>query len=68
MAILVLVMKIHVGNVINRPPRRNTPMFRALTIFILKGIERGFRKYMFAKIPGTVGSIGASRSNTLNYL
>ena len=47
-------MKIHVGNVINRPPRQNTAMFRVLTSFIFKGIEWGFRKYMSTKIPGMV--------------
>ena len=54
MAILVRVMKIHIGNVINRPPRQNAPMFRVLTSFILKGFEQGFRKYMSTIIPGMV--------------
>ena len=54
MAILVRVMKIHIGNVINRPPRQNAPMFRVLTSFILKGIDWGFRKYMSTKIPSMV--------------
>ena len=44
-------MKIHIGNM---PPRQNAPMFRMLTIFILKEIEWGFRKYMSTKIPGMV--------------
>ena len=47
----VCVMKIHIGNVINRPPRQNAPMFRVLTSFISKGIEWGCRKYMSTKIP-----------------
>ena len=39
MAIIVRVMKISIGNVINRPLRQNAPMFRVLTSFILKKIE-----------------------------
>ena len=54
MAIFVRVMKIHIGNVINRPPRQNTPMFRVLSNFILKGTEKGFRKFMSTKIPRVV--------------
>ena len=46
-------MKIHIGNVTNRPPQQNVPMFRVLTSFILKGIELGF-EYMSTKIPGMV--------------
>ena len=47
-------MKIHIGNVINRPPKQNAPMFKVLTSFILKEIEWGFNKYMSLKIPGLV--------------
>ena len=39
MAILVRVMKIYIGNVINRPPWQNAAMFRVLTSFNLKEIE-----------------------------
>ena len=54
MAILVRVMKIHIGNVINRPPRLNAHMLRVLPSFILKRIELCFRKYMSTKVPGMV--------------
>ena len=64
MAVLVRVMKIYIGNVINRPPQQNAPMFRVLTSFILNEIEWGFRKKMSTKSPpyGAPGSIGTSRS------
>ena len=64
MAVLVRVMKIHIGNVINRPPQQNAPMFRVLTSFISNEIEWGFRKKMSTKSPpyGAPGSIGTSRS------
>ena len=47
-------MKIHIGNVINRPSRQNAPMFRVLTSVILKGIEWGLEKNMSKKTPGIV--------------
>ena len=54
MANFVHVLKFHLGNVINRPPRVKAPMVRALTSFIFKGIKLDFRKYMFTNIPGMV--------------
>ena len=63
MAILVRVMKIHIGNIINRPPRQNAPMFRVLTSFTLKRIQilnvNKNSRY------GAPWSIGTSRSNSI---
>ena len=54
MAILVDVVKIHIGNAMNRPPCQKAPMVSVLTILILKKIKWVFRKYMSTKIPGMV--------------
>ena len=51
MAILVRVMKIHIGNVINRPPRQNAPMFRVLTSFILRELNRVSENICLQKFP-----------------
>ena len=44
MGTLVNVVKFHIGNVINRPPRQKAPMDRVLTSLIFKGIDWGFGK------------------------
>ena len=49
-----ILIKLHIGNVFDRPPRQKTSMVRVLTGLIFKGIEWGFRKYMCTKIPGMV--------------
>ena len=43
MAIIIYVIKVHIGNVFNRPPRQNAPIARVLTSLMMKGIEWAFR-------------------------
>ena len=50
----VYIVKWHIGNVFNKPPRQNAPTDRVLTSVILKGIEWAFRKVYPTKIPGMV--------------
>ena len=50
----VNTVKLHIGNVFNKPPRRNAPTNNVLTSVILKGIEWAFRKVYPTKIPGMV--------------
>ena len=50
----VYTVKWHIGNVINKPSRKNAPTDRVLTSVILKRIEWAFRKVYPTKIPGMV--------------
>ena len=51
---LYILIKLHIGNVFDRPPSQKAPMVRVLSSLIFKGIEWGFRKYLSTKIPGIV--------------
>ena len=48
------IVKWHIGNVFNKPPRQNAPTDSVLSSVILKGIEWAFRKVYPTKIPGMV--------------